>query len=294
MRRIPTFVTIAICEMIFAALSYAGPAEETYPKDGEDCQQCAHLGQARLFSSQPSRLGDKLSQILPGRPDEIDVYFLGFAGNGDEPVFANEARFAEKRISERYSTNGRSAVLASSVDTVNSQPLASTDNLFQSIAEIGARMNAEDDILFLFLTSHGWADATLQVSLGDLSLQQLRGKDLRAALDASRIRWRIIVISGCYTGSFIEPLKTRQSVIMTAASAQDVSHGCDPDNDMTDFGRALFEDAIGSGDGLLEDFRIARSIIAKREKLEGLTPSKPQTYVGFDMEEKLRQLADSF
>jgi hypothetical protein len=279
--------------MILASLSYAAPTEETYTEDSGSCQERTYVDQARLFSSQPSLLVNKLDQISPGRPNQIDLYFLGFAGNGDEAVFANEVRFAEKRIAERYSTDRRSAVLASSIHNVDSQPLASTQNLFRSISELGAKMDAEDDILFLFLSSHGWNNATLQVSLGDLPLEQLRGADLRAALDTAGIRWRIIVISGCYTGSFIEPLKTRQTVIMTAASAQDVSHGCEPDNDMTAFGRALFEDAIGSGNGLLEDFRKARSIIAKREKLEGLPPSRPQTYVGFDMEHKLKQMSDA-
>jgi len=293
MRRTLTFLSLAICEMILVSLSYAAPPEETYDNDGGYCIDCTFLGRALLYSRQSSLLANKLGQILPGRPNQVDVYFLGFAGNGDEAVFANEVRFAEKRISEMYSTDQRSAVLASSIHNLDSQPLASTQNLFQSISELGDKMDAEDDILFLFLSSHGWNDATLQVSLGKLSLEQLRGADLRIALDTAGIRWRIIVISGCYTGSFIKPLKTRQTVIMTAASAQDVSHGCEPGNEMTDFGRALFEDAIGSGDGLLEDFRRARSIIAKREKLEGLTPSKPQTYVGFDMEQKLKQLSDS-
>ena len=243
---------------------------------------------------QPSLIGKKLGQILPGRANKLDIYFLGFAGNGDEPVFANEVQFAEKRIAERYSTDGRSVVLASSIHNADSQPLASIDNLFRSISELGAKMDAEDDILFLFLTSHGWNDATLQVSLGDLPLKHLRGADLRTALDTAGIWWRVIIISACYSGSFIEPLKTRRTVIMTAASAQSTSHGCSPENDLTDFGRALFDDAIGSGDGLLEDFRIARSIIANREKREGLTPSRPQTYIGFDIEQKLKQLADSF
>ena len=293
MQQIPTFMILAICEMILASLSYAGPSGETYTIDSGDCHQCTYHRQPQLFSGQPGLLGDKLGQILPGRPNKIDLYFLGFAGNGDEPVFANEVRFAEKRIAEEYSTDGRSAVLTSSIHNADSQPLASTQNLFRSISDIGKKMDAEDDILFLFLSSHGWNDATLQVTVGDLPLKHLRGSDLGATLDAAGIRWRIIVISGCYTGSFIEPLKTRWTVIMTAASAENVSYGCDPDNDLTDFGRALFEDAIGSGNGLLEDFRKARSIIAKREKLDAVTPSRPQTYVGFDMEQKLNQLSNS-
>lgn len=288
-----SFMMIAIAVMTCASLSYAEQAGEIDSNDSGDSHQRAELDQDGLFSSQPGLLDNKLDRILPGRPHETDVYFLGFAGNGDEPLFASEARFAEKRIAQRYATDGRSLVLASSADNVDSEPLADTHNLFQSISDVGAKMNVEDDVLFLFLTSHGWKEATVQVALGTLQLEQLRAADLRAALDAAEIEWRIIVVSACYSGSFIEPLKTGRTIIMTAASAQDVSNGCDPDGDLTYFGEAFFKDSFGSGDGLLDDFRKARSIIARREKREGLSLSRPHLYVGFEMEQKLKKLSET-
>ena len=293
MKKTPTFAIIAVSTMIWALDCHADSSSQGHPNDSSECRHCSTLGAAQLLSVQSSLVDNKLDEILPGRPGETEVYFLGFAGNSDEPVFTSEAQFAERRIAEQYSTRGRSAVLASSIVNVDSEPLASTDNLFRSISAFGDRMDVDEDILFLFLTSHGWKDATLQVTLGELPLEQLRAADLRAALDAAGIRWQIIVISACYAGSFIDSLKSRSTVIMTAASAENTSYGCAPENELTDFGKALFEDAIGSGDGLLEDFRIARSIIRKREKLEGHTPSKPQLYVGWEMEQKLMQLSRS-
>lgn len=271
---------------LLCAAAAFGQARES---NDRDCRLCSPQAQAGVFTRQPALLENKLEQVAPGRPGETELYFLGFAGNSDEPVFANEARFAATRVASVYRSQTRSAVLASGVDELGIEPVASTGNLYRSIAGFGDRMNPEDDILFLFLTSHGWRDATLQVALDGLPLDQLHAKDLRAALDSAGIKWRIIVISACYSGSFIEPLKTTWSVIVTAAAAQNTAHGCAPDNDLTDFGRALFEETLGTGHGMLEDFRNARSIIARREKTEGVALSRPQTYVGLEMERKLRQ-----
>lgn len=66
MRQISTFITLTICEMILASLSYAAPPEEIYAEDKSKCQECM-FDEARLFSSQPSLLGNKLDEISPGR-----------------------------------------------------------------------------------------------------------------------------------------------------------------------------------------------------------------------------------
>jgi hypothetical protein len=61
---------------------------------------------------------------------------------------------------------------------VNSYPLA-------TVAE---KMNVEQDVLFLALSSHGSADPSISVSNGDMSPRDLSGADLAAALHASGIK----------------------------------------------------------------------------------------------------------
>lgn len=258
-----------------------------YSYDSSEYEQYANLDQEDVFFNQSRLLGEKLRRIKPGRPDETDVYFVGFAGNGDESVFASEASFVQERVAEEFLTEGRSLVLASNFENVDSEPLANTHNLFRSISHVGDKMDVEDDILFLFLTSHGSKDATVDVSLFPLQLKQLGADDLRAALDAAGIEWRIIVVSACYSGSFIEPLQTDRTIVMTASAAQKTSFGCSEDRDLTYFGEAFFEDSFGNGRGLLEAFEKAKASIGEREALEGLSSSDPQIYVGSEMKEKL-------
>lgn len=261
-----------------------------YAYDSSDYEQFANLDQEEVFFSQSNLLNEKLQQIAPNRPDETDVYFIGFAGNGDESVFASEASFVQERVAEKFSTDGRSLVLASSFERIDSEPIANTHNLFRSISDVGDKMDAEEDVLFLFLTSHGSKNATVDVSLFPLRLKPLRADDLRAALDAAGIEWRIIVVSACYSGSFIESLKTDRTIVMTASAAEKTSFGCSRDRDLTYFGEALFQDSFGNGSDLVETFEQAKASIGEREEREGLSTSDPQIYVGSEIEQKMAQL----
>jgi hypothetical protein len=109
-------------------------------------------------------------------------------------------------------------------------------------------------------------------------------------LDRSGIRWRVIVISACYSGSFIDALKDRRTLIITAASRNRTSFGCSNENDFTYFGDAYFNQALRHGSSFIGAFDEARRIIAAREREEELTPSQPQIYVGAAMKPALERL----
>ena len=63
-------------------------------------------------------------------------------------------------------------------------------------------------------------------------------------LDASGIRWRIVVISACYAGGFIAALSDPHTVVMAAAAPDRTSFGCSTDSEMTFFTEALFKQAL--------------------------------------------------
>ena len=60
-------------------------------------------------------------------------------------------------------------------------------------------------------------------------------------LDESHIRWRVIIVSACYSGIFIPVLKNDSTLIMTAADSRHSSFGCDDTRDLTYFGEALLQ-----------------------------------------------------
>ena len=73
-----------------------------------------------------------------------------------------------------------------------------------------------------------------------MNLRQIDPFWLKSALDKSGIRWRVIVVSACYSGTFINALKDPYTMIITASKADKASFGCTDDADMTYFGRAFF------------------------------------------------------
>jgi hypothetical protein len=150
-------------------------------------------------------------------------------------------------------------------------------------------MDVEQDVLFLYLTSHG-SKHLFSVRFPELDLADLRDTELRTILDQSGIKWRVIVVSACYSGSFIDALKNEHTLILTAAAANKTSFGCSNENDFTYFGDAYINTALRHTRSFIAAFDQARNIIAAREREEELVPSQPQIYVGKAMNAKLRQL----
>ena len=157
------------------------------------------------------------------------------------------------------------------------------------MSAIAEKMNPDRDILFLALSSHGSADPLLSVSNGTLPLEQLSDDDLETALRESGIKRRIIVISACYAGAFIDSLKNPDTIVITAAAADKTSFGCSDDRDLTYFGEAFYRDALPNAKTLQAAFEQAKAAIAVREKQEHETPSDPQAFFGKDITDLLEK-----
>jgi hypothetical protein len=109
-------------------------------------------------------------------------------------------------------------------------------------------------------------------------------------LHDSGIKWKVLVISACYSGGFIEPLKDENTLIITATDAKSQSFGCDNGEDFTWFGRAYFDEALSRTRSFSEAFDIARVTVAQREREQKFPPSDPQMYVGAAIKDKLAAL----
>jgi len=241
----------------------------------------------KVFRDQDVLIQTRLDTLLPQIPDQADIYFVGFAGNADEPVFHRDVSWVHQWFNENYGTANRSVLLSTNLETLQSEPLASRHNLQDVLAGIGQIIDPNEDSIFLYLASHGSQAGWLDTSLRPLPLRQLTAESLKQALDEAGIRWRIIVISACYSGSFIETLANDQSLIMTAASADKTSFGCDWESEMTWFADALFRQSLAQGMGLIEAFENARVYIAEREEEEGISASDPQLFIGDAMRLRL-------
>ena len=158
-----------------------------------------------------------------------------------------------------------------------------------ALRRIGQQMNHESDVLFLYMTSHGLPNQ-FEMENEPIDLDDIDPKWLRETLDKSGIRWKVIVISACYSGSFIPALQSPDTLIITASAADRASFGCSNEADYTYFGRAFFDQAMREKNTLHSAFNQAAETVAKWESNQGFEPSEPQWVIGKNMELMLPQL----
>lgn len=248
--------------------------------------------EAILFGQQ-ARIDQALGAVSRGASAKPQAFFLGFAGVGDEKVFAQEVGLASRVLGERYDIAGRSLSLINDQRDLEAAPLATVSGLTYALRGLAARMKLGQDVLFLSISSHGAQDPAIVVANSHLPLIDLTDEDLADALRESGIKWRVIIISACYAGGFIERLRDPQTIVITAAAADRTSFGCSNDSDLTYFGEAFYRDALPGARSLREGFDAAKAAIAGRERRERVTPSNPQAYFGAKMEAKLTSMGSA-
>ena len=241
----------------------------------------------RVWNAQPGLVDDALAGLAAQRPGVVDLYAITMAGDGSESVFRNEVSLFRSTLEQRFGANGRVLSLVNHPDTHDTQPLASVSNLRRSLAGVAALMDRDEDVLLLFVTSHGSADHEILLDLDPLPLDQLDPPTLSALLEEAGIRWRVLVLSACYSGGFVEPLKAPETLVITAARADRTSFGCGADSEITWFGHAFIEEAMHRTTDFFEAFRLAKAAIQQREGEEGIRASLPQMARGSDIGAKL-------
>lgn len=240
--------------------------------------------------AQPELLNDALSKLQAQTPGQQDVYVLAFGGDGAEKVFRNEVEFAAKRFGELFDAQKRTVQLINHPSRVQTTPLATRTNLGVVLRRLGQILDPSEDLLILFMTSHGTEDPSLYVGLDPLPLNQISPTDLKQLLDESGIRWRIAIISACYSGGFIPSLKSPDSLVITAARADRTSFGCGSGAEYTYFGRAFLIDAMQHATDWREAFEQASTTISRQEAKENLEASEPQFVLGDAIRNRLPPL----
>lgn len=233
----------------------------------------------RVLYTQAALLESTLASIPAGRPGVPEFYTVALGGDGSQDVFLREVTGADRLLHERFDAQGH-VVLVNNPETIDRLPMASMTALKRTLAVMGERMNRNEDVLLLFLTSHGAADFRFDLSLWPYTFDPITPETLGAALDEAGIRYRAIVVSACYSGGFVQRMATPETLVMSASRADRNSHGCSQSAEWTFFGRALFVDALTQTHSLEAAFALAKDAVASREAEEGLKPSVPQMAVG--------------
>ncbi|MDP8986481.1 MAG: C13 family peptidase [Pseudomonadota bacterium] len=242
---------------------------------------------------QAGRIDEALDAVHRDASTDPDAFFLGFAGVGEQKVFAQEIELAARTVGKRFGADGRQVSLINDARDLRRAPLASVSGLAYALQGLASRMDLNKDVLFLSLSSHGSPDPVIAVSNSQIPFDDLTRDALTDALRASGIKWRVIIISACYAGGFIDSLRDPKTIVVTAAAADRTSFGCSNDSELTYFGEAFYRDALPGARSLREAFERAKAAIAAREQREHVTPSNPQAYFGAEIEAKLNAMEAS-
>lgn len=265
--------------LIVVVASMAG----CHPDAGAALPAQAGAGNDAVDPVDQAMLAHALKALKPQRPGITDLYVVGFAGDASDDVFRNETLYLKQLFEQRFAAGGRVVTLVNNPDNLGEHPyapLATYDNLYDTLAAIGKRMDRKEDVLLLFITTHGTEDHNLYVHVDEEEEDFISPQDVRAALDDAGIDNRIIVLSACYSGGFIPALRSPHTLILTAARADRPSFGCGNTSNATYFGQAWLIDAMNQSDDPLAAFDIAKAAITAREKQQGELPSLPQQSLG--------------
>jgi hypothetical protein len=195
-------------------------------------------------------------------------------------------------LAERFDARGRVVHLANHPLTARTHPWATPANLERAVEALAARMDRENDVLVVYLTSHGARNFKLAAANGPLQVDPLSPGELRRALDNAGIRNRVIAVSACYSGGWVAPLTSDTTLMMTAADAHHTSYGCGRRSELTFFGRALFDEQLRTTHSFEQAFAAAVPVIRRREIEAGKDDgfSNPQISVGEKIRPVLREL----
>jgi hypothetical protein len=200
--------------------------------------------------------------------DAGKVGVVSFGLFGDQGVFRSEATGAAEVVALRFET-GQVNVRYNSKRGGS----ATIEGLGRSLQVAAGSLDAEKDVLFLILTSHGSPDG-LAIKAGRLT-QTLTPSRLADMLAKTGVRHKVVVISACYSGVFIPPLANPDVLVITAADSNHPSFGCEDKARWTYFGDAFFNVALRQTGSLKDAFLDARSLVRKRELREHFEPSNP-------------------
>ncbi|MBF7144000.1 MULTISPECIES: C13 family peptidase [Pseudomonas] len=219
---------------------------------------------------------DRALNRLPNSSPAIELYSLTLGGDGEQSVFMREADYVHDLLATRFGAVG-GVTLVNHRDHLTDRAMATRETLARSVQAIAQRSGPED-LVFIYLTSHGTSEHELVLEQPRLQLSDISGQDLAALLAPLKDRDKVVVVSACYSGGFIEPLKNDRTLVITASRPDRVSFGCSEEADFTYFGDALFAQALTATDDLQVAFQQASSIVAQREQAENFEASEPQMW----------------
>lgn len=218
-----------------------------------------------------------LLAIAIPRPAEAEHWqAVLVAGDTAQPVFDNAVHAVAAWLIEHGVAPADIHRLAASAGPRNRAAAPAT--LRRVLGQIAGLQSGPGDGCFVFITSHGGRGLGIYLSRQD---EMLTPKELALALaQGCGDVPTVVIVSGCYSGSFAQPpMAAPNRVVLTAARADRSSFGCAADRTYTDYDACLLG-SFAHATSWLGVFGETRDCVSRREHQMGDIPSLPQAAFG--------------
>jgi hypothetical protein len=193
------------------------------------------------------------------------------AGDDEEPVFDNATRAMEQFLT-------RHGVPAADIHRLSAAPIRGTaPSTIAGITHLIATLPVQPgDRCLVFITSHGEHGRGVYLAADD---DDLTPADLAAALNGNCASVpTVAIVSACYSGSFAAaPMTAPNRVILTAASADRPSFGCQADRVYTVYDECLLA-ALPRVRDWDAAYRATIACVTRHERAWKVEPSDPQAW----------------
>lgn len=238
--------------------------------------------QADAKAGSDARLATQLrqAQTVVGQSTEPRIIYAGFAMHSQSKAFRNDVlsgiNLVEKLDPKAVIFKLNNPAFGQDADW----PFATAENIQIVLAEIGKLARDQDKIVLLFST-HGNVNL-LSVNASTTYYRGVNSQNLRDWLAPLRVKPTTLILSACYSGSFLEPLQSPNRIILTAAAKDRTSFGCQFHSSNTFFIEALIGKTLDPSLSINQMADQASLGVARLEKAQNLSPpSMPQKFVGF-------------
>jgi hypothetical protein len=220
----------------------------------------------------------ELAQTVRANKPQGRLIFAGFAMHSQSKAFRNDVLSAEKSVLQ-IDPNALIFKLSNpAIGQAADWPFATAENMELVLKKIAALARSDDKVVVL-MSTHG-NENVLAVNFNNNVLPAVSPKTLNEWLVDLRGKPTILVLSACYSGSFLPAVAGPSRIVLTAAAKNRASFGCNFHSDNTYFIDALFNQKELPNFSIEQAFEQAKITIDVKEKEKKLAPSLPQVFVG--------------
>uniref|UniRef100_UPI0030FA244C C13 family peptidase n=1 Tax=uncultured Acidovorax sp. TaxID=158751 RepID=UPI0030FA244C len=237
------------------------------------CATAPEPAPAPVAPPPPAPVAEAPAPLPPPR-----LIFAGFALHSQAKAFRNDVLAAEK-LARQMDPNALILKLANPArDQPSDWPQATLEN-FELVMTKMAEVARPQDRVMLLISTHS-NPGTLNINVAGKNAAPITARGLSDALAPLAKTPTLVVLSACYSGAFLEPLRAPNRVVLTATDVHKASFKCQYPGEYTFFADALFNQAGAEQLSITDWMGAAQKSIQAQEKRKRLASSAPKMFVG--------------